>query len=317
MRRILLATLALAALPANAAAADFYINIARQPQPGSAMYVQSAKPGSIRLLVERAGASALDVSSATPFARGTVTTQAGDVVKVFQPADSTTPAATLALDGRPALDRVCAGATFFTGLQTAAGVIQMGRTYNPFSNRSGDTNFGIVSRTGTDTFRVQLQRAARLGERAVAIQQLNTGNAQVVSSVNRLVEDCTQLPAPLPTDALASFRKKDVKPLSTGVQVKVACSKLSTIPCAGAATLTTGSNAATAAKVKLVGTKAFTIAPGKSKRVTVKLKKAALKTLRKKRKLTVLLTVATKNQAGAILTQTTKVTLRIKKKKRG
>ena len=306
---LILTLLVLSVSPASASAANFLVTVNRQAETGGFVSAQSDAHGAIRLLVERAGAPVLDAKSPFAYAARRLETQAGDVVKVFQPDTAAAPSATVTLDDRPTIDHVCAGAPGFTGRLTnsASSFVAGAQTYNPFGTRSGDANYGRSLKTAPDAYAVQLTRPARLGEFAVVVQRLLGSGVTLSTSVSRPVVDCSNL-APAPTDGLVSFRKRDIRPLANGVQVKLTCSPLSTIACIGSGMLSLNS--------KRVGTKAFTIAAGKSQRLTVRLSKRALRTLRKRRRIKVKLTVATKNQAGALLSQSARVTLRAKRRRR-
>jgi hypothetical protein len=122
-------------------------------------------------------------------------------------------------------------------------------------------------------------------------------------------------PDKLPPDLTVD--KDDVKFKGSTLRVKISCDASEQEPCEGVVSAATAKRLTLARKKKLkLGRKKFSIAPGKTRTVKVKIGRRKLKRLRKKKKVAVRVTITAKDDAGNVLKLKRKATLKIKKKKK-
>jgi len=305
-------------------------------------------PGPIRLVVRRGGSPVLDKTGSYDTFSGRAGSEAfadflpavGDVIEIYNPAGAQAPARTYNYTGRPSLESCPVGSRTATGRVDPNTVVR-GSAFRP-SAQSGDpnrNNRGFVTQNG-ESYTLTLQRPVAAGD-ILSVSGFRQVDADFdyFQSVQRGAGECVPLVVPVvqPTPAQPAtgldgvvnpLRKRDVKQGKNGriIKVRVRCNAASTIRCRGQvgaqtvrrfAKLTAVSSAKKKAKKRVtLATKKFSVAPGKSKTVTLKLKKSAYRLLKRQRRLKTRITVVSKDKAGKRLATTRTLTLKYKKPKK-
>lgn len=308
-------------------------------------------PGPMRLVVRRAGAVVVNetgrYSTGTGFAFSSVESETrlalGDVVELYNPGTASSPSKTYTYTGRPSLDSCPVGGNKITGKVDPATFLHAG-AFRPGA-QSGDPNRnnpGVVVQSG-DNYTATLQRNLAAGDVVfISGERQIDANFSVFRSESQDAGKCVPKATPAPPattppkpvvnpldGVIEPLRKRDVKQGKNPaiINVRVTCSSASSIPCAGTVgaqtvrrfgQLSAFTSAKKKAKKKRVtlATKKFTLAPGKTKVVKLRLKKPALRLLKRQRSLKVRVSVVTKDAAGKRLATSRTLTLKYKAKKK-
>jgi hypothetical protein len=268
----------------------------------------------------------------------------GDLVELYNPGSSSTPAKTYTYTGRPSMISCPVGGRQIIGKNDPGTIISRAGAQRP-SAQSGDpnrSNPGTVKQSGDD-YTVTLQRNLAAGDRVFVSASRQVGaNFRYFRSTSRDAGECApESGGPVTTNTTTTtttvqsssplngvvkpLAKRDVKQGKNPrvVKVRVTCDATSTIPCAGTIGAQTVRrfarlSAAASAKRKRVtlATKRFSVAPGKTKVVTLKLKTPAYRLLKRQRRLKVRVSVVTKDSAGRRLATSRTLTLKYKGKKK-
>jgi hypothetical protein len=306
--------------------------------------------GPMRVVVRRGAAIVLDSTGdyyAEPgYAYSEVISEfqplAGDSFELYNPAGSSSPVRTYRFTGSPRLESCPVGSQQFSGHADPDMQITRAFARRP-SQGSGDPsafNPATVTRSG-DTYTAALQRPLGAEDTVfVSGQRIVDANFSVFHSESRKAGTCvpagggtTPPPPPPPPPPAAKLLNGVVEPLAGNdikqggnpafVTVRVTCSAASTIPCAGTAGIQTVRTFAkpaafTSAKARkkriTLATKRFSVAPGKTKVVRLKLTRDGMKLLRRQRTLKVRVSVVTKDAAGKRLGTSRTVTLKAKRR---
>jgi len=273
----------------------------------------------IRLVIRRNGnpvASAIGQRSefgtnAFASAGTDVPQEIGDQLEIYNPSTASSPAKSITFTGKPSLDSCPIGSKTFGGRIDPGTTINFAGAFSP-SAGSGDPNAsnpGTAKQNGS-TYTVTLQRALKRGD-SVFVSASRQIEANFTYNASRSADagSCTTPPAPgggtttpgpttttvTPLNGVVEpLDKSDVKQEKNGktVDVRVTCSAASTIPCSGTAGVQTvrrfaNVSAVASAKKKAkpkrvtLATKKFTVAPGATKTIKLKLKKPAMRLLRR------------------------------------
>jgi hypothetical protein len=307
-------------------------------------------PGPVRLVVRRGGAVVAQARGTYFNSAGRGSSEAtletvpaiGDVIEIYNPEGSSTPARSYTYTGHPSLDSCPVGSTTFGGKVDPNTAFSSAGAFRPGAG-SGDPNRnnpGVVTQSG-DNYTVTLARPLAAGDIVfVSTSRQVDPRFSYFQSASRNAGECVpqSVPAPIPTPAIPApanrfdgvvlpLRKKDVKQGKNPrfIKVRVRCSSASTIPCRGTVGAQTvrrfaKPSALASAKRKkkrvTLATKKFSVAPGRSKVVTLKLTKPAYRLLKRQHRLKTRISVVTRNKAGKRLVATRTLTLKYKAKKK-
>jgi hypothetical protein len=272
--------------------------------------------------------------------------QPGDTVQLFNPSTAATPAKSVTI-GRPTIDSCPVGSATFTGKR--AGVATGSSWDYAYSFRpglaSGDpnrNNSATITGAGDD-YVATLQRPLANGDLVYfSSDRMHDADTYTDRAIGRTAGTCAPPPPappvvvvpPVFNGIFAPLAKRDVKQSLNPfvVLVTIRCSALSKAPCAGnllASTVkkfaSSSSVDATAAakkkkarkKVLQLAKKSFSVAPGKTAVIKLKLTKQGQRLLKHQRKLVIRVSSVAKDAAtGASRTTSRTITLKAKKAKK-
>jgi hypothetical protein len=275
--------------------------------------------------------------------------QPGDVVQLFNPSTAATPVKSVTIN-RPTIDSCPVGSATFTGKRDGVAT-QSGNSYD-FARgfrpglASGDPNrYNQATLGGTgDDYVATLQRPLASGDLVYfSSDRMLDADTYTYRSISRNAGTCAPQPPAAPPVVVVPpvfngifppLGKKDVKQSSDPavVLVTIHCSALSKAPCAGNLFARTAKkfasnssvNVTAAAKKKKakkkvlqLAKKSFSVAPGKTAVIKLKLTKQGQRLLKRQRTLVIRVSSVAKDAAtGAPRTTSRTITLKAKKAKK-
>jgi hypothetical protein len=275
--------------------------------------------------------------------------QPGDTVYIYNPSTAAAPAKAVTIN-RPTIDSCPVGSASFTGKRAGVAAqdnnsFDYGSAFRP-GLVSGDPNRfnqGTVSGTGDD-YTTTLQRPLAAGDLvSFGSDRKQDADTYTYREISRTAGTCVPQPQPQPAAPAAlpapfngivnPLSKKDVKQSSNPfvILVTIRCSPLSRVPCVGNLLARTtrkfasnsAVNASAAAKKKAkkkvlqLARKSFSVAPGKTTVVKLKLTKQGQRLLKRQRKLAIRVSSVTRDAVtGVPRTSSRAITLKAKKAKK-